>query len=313
MEQSVKTITEGSVARGAGGGEGNSHKRRSNSKKQINRTTVFAYILFSIAIIIVMIPLYIAIITSLMSRAEANFAEFHWIPKQGVSFRGYVDAFTKEYGGTNIFQGLWNTLWIYVPSILVGLYFSAMAAFAFAKMKFRGKEVVFTILMTSMMIPGNMGTIAKILIYDGINWVGTPLPIMVPRMMGTIAMIFFLRQFYVSIPKDLLDAGRIDGLSYFGVFNRIMLPISIPALLVQFIFEFIAGYNDYNDPLFFLNSNPQLRTIQLTLAFMVDPYEQDWPLRLAACISAAIPMFLLYLFTQKIMIRGLDISASIKG
>ena len=117
----------------------------------------------------------------------------------------------------------------------------------------------------------------------------------------------------MSIPKDLLDAGRIDGLSYFGVSNRIMLPISIPALLVQFIFEFIAGYNDYNDPLFFLNSNPQLRTIQLTLAFMVDPYEQDWPLRLAACISAAIPMFLLYLFTQKIMIRGLDISASIKG
>lgn len=282
-------------------------------KKRELKSVICAYILLGLAIVIVLIPTYIAIITSLMTRAEANYVSFHWIPEQGITFKGYIDALTKDYGGTNVFIGLWNTLWIYIPAILVGLYVSAMAAFAFAKMNFPCKGLIFSVLMVTMMIPSNMGSIAKILIYDKIEWIGTPWPIMVPRMLGTIGMIFFLRQFYLSVPKDLLDAGRIDGLSYFGVFNRIMLLLSIPALLVQLIFAFIEAYNDYNDPLLFLNSNPHLRTIQLTLAFMVDPYEQDWPLRLAACISAAIPVFLLYVFTQKIMLKGLDVSASIKG
>ena len=131
--------------------------------------------------------------------------------------------------------------------------------------------------------------------------------------------VFTVRDWYdgrecdMKSRSDLLEAARIDGLSYFGTFNRVMLPISVSPLLVQFIFAFIAAYNDYNDPLYFLTSNARLRTIQLTLAFLVDPYEQDWPLRMAACIASAIPMFLLYLCTQKIMLKGLDISSSVKG
>ncbi len=271
------------------------------------------YIALVVAILLVAFPLYIAVITSLMTKTEANNAQFHWWPQQGFSLRGYIDAFTVDYGGTNVFKGIWNTLWMYIPPIIVGLYFSAMSAFAFAKMKFPFRGAMFAVLMTAIMIPSNMSTIAKVLIYDGLGWMGTPLPIMVPRLFGAITMIFFLRQFYAGMPNDLIDAARIDGLGYFGVFNRIMLPLSVSPLLVQFIFAFIAAYNDYNDPLYFLMSNANLRTIQLTLAFMVDPYEQDWPLRMAACIASAIPMFVLYLCTQNLMLKGLDISASIKG
>lgn len=271
------------------------------------------YIALIVAILLVAFPLYIAVITSLMTKTEANNAQFHWWPQQGFSLRGYIDAFTVDYGGTNVFKGIWNTLWMYIPPILVGLYFSAMSAFAFAKMKFPLRGAMFAVLMTSIMIPSNMSTIAKVLIYDGLGWIGTPLPIMVPRLFGAITMIFFLRQFYAGMPNDLIDAARIDGLGYFGVFNRIMLPLSVSPLLVQFIFAFIAAYNDYNDPLYFLMSNANLRTIQLTLAFMVDPFEPDWPLRMAACIASAIPMFVLYLCTQNLMLKGLDISASIKG
>lgn len=271
----------------------------------------YALVCFFMAV--VLIAVYIAVITSLMTKAEANFVEFHWIPEQGISFRAYIDAFTKDYGGTNVMIGLKNTLIIYLPGIIVGLYVSAVAAFAFAKMKFPFKVIMFSILMGTMMIPQNMNIIARVLMFDKLDWIGTPWPIMIPRMLGTIAVIYFLRQYYMSIPKDLIDAARIDGLSYFGVFNRIILPISISPLLIQFIFQFIAGYNDYNDPLYFLTSNANLHTVQLTLAFLVDPYEQDWPLRLAACLASALPMFLLYLFTQNLMLKGLDVSASIKG
>lgn len=284
-------------------------KNRTAKKKHYIGT--YALVIFFL--LVVLVALYIAVITSLMTKAEANYVEFHWIPEQGISFRAYVDAFTKDYGGTNVMIGLKNTLIIYLPGIIVGLYVSAVAAFAFAKLNFPMKALMFGILMGTMMIPNNMGTIAKLLMYDQLGWIGTPWPIMVPRMVGTIGVIFFLRQFYLSIPKDLIDAARIDGLSYFGVFNRIMLPISVSPLLIQFIFQFIAGYNDYNDPLYFLTSNANLHTVQLTLAFLVDPYEQDWPLRLAACLASALPMFLLYVFTQNLMLKGLDVSSSIKG
>ncbi len=274
---------------------------------------VGSYLIIVFCMLIVLFAVYIAVITSLMTKAEANYVEFHWLPKEGISLRAYIDAFTKDYGGTNVFIGLKNTLLMYIPAILVGLYTSALAAFAFAKMKFPGRVFMYSVLMASMMIPNNMSIIAKLLIYDNLGWIGTPWPIMVPRMLGIAACIFFMRQFYISVPKDLVDAARVDGLNYFGTFNRVMLPISVSPILVQFIFQFIIAYNDYTDPLYFLSNNPDLSTIQLTLAFLVDPYEQDWPLRLAACIASAIPMFLLYMCTQNIMLKGLEISSSIKG
>ena len=281
--------------------------------KKKKKHYVSSYVFLSLGMLVVLFAVYIAVITSFMSKAEANYVEFHWWPREGVSFRAYIDAFTKDFGGTNVFIGLKNTLLMYIPAILIGLYTSALAAFPFAKMRFPGRVVMYGILMASMMIPTTMGNIAKLSIFDGLNWIGTPWPIMAPRMFGTASIIFFLRQFYISVPKDLVDAAQIDGLSYFGTFNRVMLPISISPLLVQFIFAFIGAYNDYNDPLYFLSNNASLSTVQLTLAFMVDPYEQDWPLRLAACLASAIPMFLLYLFTQRIIIKGLEISSSIKG
>lgn len=274
---------------------------------------ISVYVILSICMLAVLFAIYIAVITSFMTKEEANYVEFHWIPEKGISLRAYIDAFTKDYGGTNVFIGLKNTLLMYLPAIFVGLYVSAMAGFAFAKMQFPGKKMMYTLLMAGMIIPVSTGTIAKLIIYDRLGWIGTPWPIMAPRMFGIAACVFFLRQYYASLPSELLEAARIDGLSYFGTFNRVILPTSISPLLVQFIFQFIAAYNDYNDPLYFLTSNAKLRTIQLTLAFLVDPYEQDWPLRMAACIASAIPMFLLYLFTQKIMLKGLDISSSIKG
>lgn len=289
------------------------HKLLSKDKLVKKKYYVGTYALVVFFLLVVLVAVYIAVITSLMTKAEANYVEFHWIPEQGISFRAYIDAFTQDYGGTNVMIGLRNTLMIYLPGIIVGLYVSAVAAFAFAKLNFPMKALMFAILMGTMMIPNNMGTIAKLLMYDQLGWIGTPWPIMVPRMVGTIGVIFFLRQYYLSIPKDLIDAARVDGLSYFGVFNRIMLPISVSPLLIQFIFQFIAGYNDYNDPLYFLTSNANLHTIQLTLAFLVNPVEQDWPLRLAACLASALPMFLLYVFTQNLMLKGLDVSSSIKG
>ena len=139
------------------------------------------YAILTACMLVVLFALYIAVITSFMTKEEANYVEFHWIPKQGLSLRAYIDAFTKDYGGTNVFIGLKNTLLMYVPSILVGLYVSAVSAFAFAKMRFPGRKLMYTLLIAGMLIPVSTGTIAKLLIYDRLGWIGTPWPIMVPR------------------------------------------------------------------------------------------------------------------------------------
>lgn len=174
------------------------HSAPSKKKK---KHYVGSYVIVTVCMLIVLFAVYIAVITSFMSKAEANYVEFHWVPKDGVSLRAYIDAFTKDYGGTNVFIGLKNTLIMYIPAILIGLYTAALAAFPFAKMRFPGRMVMYTILMASMMIPTNMGNVAKLLLFDGLNWIGTPWPIMVPRMFGVACVIFFCGNSIYPFPK----------------------------------------------------------------------------------------------------------------
>ena len=121
-------------------------------KKPKKKRYIGTYIALIVTVLLVCFPVYIALITSLMTKAEANYVEFHWIPQQGISLRGYIEAFTKDYNGPNVLKSLWNTLWMYIPPTLIGLYFSAMAAFAFAKLNFPFKNAIFVILMLAIKI-----------------------------------------------------------------------------------------------------------------------------------------------------------------
>jgi multiple sugar transport system permease protein len=211
-------------------------------------------------------------------------------------------------------RALFNTLWMYIPGILVGLYSSSMAAFAFAKIPFKGRELIFSILLSTIMLPNSMATIAQVLLYDGLGWMNTPFPLMVPPMFGAIGAVFFIRQFYLTIPDDLINAAKIDGLGFFGIFNKIILPMSMSVLLAQFLLSFITSYNDYMAPLLFCQDS-SMYTLQVALAMLADPagYGQDWPLRMAGAVVGMTPLILLYIFSQKFIRKGLSISASIKG
>ena len=135
---------------------------------------------------------------------------------------------------------------------------------------------------------------------------------MIPRLFGTISVVFFLRQYYMAIPDDLIGCAKIDGAGWFGIFMRIMVPISIPVMAAQFILYFITGYNDYMGPMLYL-PNAELATLQLVLAQYEDPYIQNWPLRMAGCLVAMVPMIVLYLASQKFLLKDLQISAGLKG
>lgn len=270
-----------------------------------------SYIIMFLVIFFVFFPLYIVLNTSFQSEAEANSSRFHWYPHD-FTLQGYVSVFTTKLAGVSIMRGLFNTLWIYLPGILVGLYASAMAAFSFAKIKFPFKGIMFSILLSTIMLPNSMATIAQVLLYDSLGWMNTPYPLMVPPMFGGIGAVFFMRQFFLTIPEDLVNAAKIDGLGYFGVFNFIILPMSGSVLLAQFILTFIGSYNDYMGPLMFCQSS-SMYTLQVALAMFAGPYAQNWPLRMAGAVVGMAPLIVLYVSCQKFIRKGLSVSASIKG
>ena len=270
-----------------------------------------SYIVMILVILFVFLPLYIVLDTSLQSEAEANKSHFHWFPQE-FTFKGYVSVFTTKLAGINIMRGLFNTLWIYLPGILVGLYVSAGSAFAFAKIRFPGRNLMFSILLSTIMLPNSMATIAQVMLYDSLGWMNTPYPLMIPPMFGGIGAVFFMRQFFLTIPEDLINAAKIDGLGYFGVFNLIILPMSGSILLAQFILTFIGSYNDYMGPLMFCQSS-SMYTLQVALAMFAGPYAQNWPLRMAGAVVGMTPLIVLYICCQKFIRKGLSISASIKG
>ena len=268
-------------------------------------------IILILIIIAVLSPFYIMILTSVETFAETNQAEFVFVPET-ITFEAYRDVIFKESGGVNLLRSLWNTLWIYLPGIIVGIFTSTLAAYAFAKLEFKSKTFVFSVLMVTLTLPNCMSTIASFLMFDQINWVNTPWPLMVPRMFGSIGVVFFLRQYYMGIPNELMESARLDGAGNWEIFFRIMFGLAKPAMFSQFIIQFIGGYNDYTGPLIYLQ-DARLYTLQIALNLFYDPYTQNWPMRMAGCVVSMLPLIVLYIFTQKFMTKGMEVSSGLKG
>ena len=191
-----------------------------------------------------------------------------------------------------------------VPFTIAGLFMSGLAAFAYSKMRFRLKKLLYAVLLSSMMLPTVVMTIPSYIMYDTIGWSGTPLPLIIPGLFGNVATIFFLRQFFSGIPGDIVDAAKIDGLGYFSIYARIVLPLAKPAFLAQGVFLIVSGYNNYLGPLLYL-TDPKLATIQLIVNQFSSSYLNNYPVQCAVALVALTPLIVIYAFLQKFFIEGI--------
>jgi multiple sugar transport system permease protein len=203
-------------------------------------------------------------------------------------------------------------MWQVIPTLVIGLFISGLAAFAYAKLRFPGKDKLFMIMLATMMIPGAVLMMPSYVFYDSIGWTNTVLPLVIPGLFGGATTIFFLRQFFRGIPSDLLDAAKLDGLGFMGQYVRIMIPLSKPAFISQFIFGFIGGYNDYMGPLLYLNGQIELYPLQMALTLYRDIYASDAAMVAALTILALLPLIVIYVFMQKYFIEGIAVTG-IKG
>lgn len=211
---------------------------------------------------------------------------------------------------------IWNTV-VITACAMVGQILSASAvAYGFARFRFPGRDWLFFVVLSTMMLPWQVTIVPTFLLFRYLGWINTFLPLIVPSYFGGGAFfIFLLRQFFLTIPKDLDEAAKLDGASSFRIFWNIILPLSKPALATVAIFAFIEHWNEFIGPLIFLNSTEKF-TLSIGLRyFMVNPFESDEPreaILMAASMIVALPPLLLFFMAQKYFVRGI-ITTGLKG
>lgn len=288
-------------------------KKKKNRNARIKRivSKVLIYLVLILFALWILAPFSIVITTSFKTKAEASDLDFTFWPKEFVT-DGYKDVFNYTAGAEEgtmpvVIRGFLNTLIIVLPPTLLGLFCSAMSAYAFAKLRFKGKNFLFSFLLLTMMIPGTIMLTPSFMVYSMIDWVDTPLPLMIPGMFGAATCVFFMRQFYAGIPTSLIEAAKLDGMGYFRIFWKIMVPLSVPALLAQGILGFIGGYNDYFGPLLYLR-DPEWYTLQIALNSFKSTFDRNFPAMMAGSVIALIPTLVIYIVAQKYFIEGIATS-----
>ena len=277
---------------------------------------VLAYVWFILFTLCVLLPFYVVLKKSFTSEKEMlSTMRFEWFPQMGATVEAFKTALFSDVlnaYGINIFRSFFNTLWQGVPTLLIGLFVSGLAAFAYAKLDFPGKKILFSVTLATMMIPGAVMTMPSYIFYDSIGWSHTVLPVMIPGMFGGAITVFFLRQFFAGIPTDLVEAAKIDGMGFMRIYTSIMIPLAKSAFLAQFIFGFIGAYNNYMAPLLYLNGQTTLYPLQMALSLFRGIYSGNEAVVAAFTVLALLPLLLVYVFLQKYFVEGIA-TTGVKG
>lgn len=213
-------------------------------------------------------------------------------------------------GGGRFYRWLFNIAILSVVRAFMMLIFCSMAAYAFARLRFPGKEAIFNFMLFTMMIPGAMLLVPKYVLIARLGWVNTAYSIIIPSIVDAFG-IFLLTQFLKAIPRDLEEAAFIDGASYFQIYKDVVLPLARPALLTLFILQFQAMWNDFLTPLLYLNT-PDMWVLNVALSVFQQQYKARWNITLVgAMINAAVPLTMFFFFSRY-YIEGVSY-AGIKG
>jgi multiple sugar transport system permease protein len=263
-------------------------------------------VILSLGAVVMIAPLAWTFSTSLKTKDGVFELPPQWIPDPFV-WENYARIWTAG----PLLSGIQNSLIVACSVTIIGSLTSALAAFAFAKMRMPFKNVLFLGLLSGLMIPFPTLMIPQFTIFAGIGWVDTLLPLIVPGLFGNIIMIFFLRQFLNSVPDSIVEAARIDGASYLQIFWKLIMPAIRPALAAQFILWFMAVWNDYLAPIIYLNS-PETQTLQLVIANFNAQYaiQTDYPLIMAASFIALLPVLIVFIVFQRQIIESIALSGS---
>lgn len=274
--------------------------------------TIKKIIIYLVAVvlgIIMAIPFFWMLSTSFKPYEEIFALPIRIIPENLV-ITNYLQVFEiSEYA--NFIRGFVNTLIVVIPTAVSGVFFSSLAAFAFSRLHFPGRDGIFLAYIATMAIPTVVTIVPTYILFTKINLLDSFWALMLPGMFGSAGTVFFTRQYMLGIPKEMDEAAKVDGMGWFGIFARIDLPLSKPIVVTNLLFAFIGGYNDYMGPLLYIRSSEKY-TLQLALNAMNDTFGTRWGVVMAGACVALIPTLLIFIFAQKFFIEGISVG-SVKG
>ena len=251
-----------------------------------------------------LLPLLWMISSSLKGNEQLFVADPSWIPSP-VRWDNYPRALTF----IPFFTYLRNTLVICAFGVIGSLLSCSLVAYGFSRIEWPGRDALFLVLLATMMLPAQATMIPSFLLFRWLGWYGSFKPLVVPSFLGSAFLIFLLRQFFLTIPKELSEAARIDGASEFTTFARVILPLARPALATVALFQFLHHWNDFLGPLLYLKDQNNY-TLALGLQQFLNAYRSEWGLLMAASTVVTLPIIVLFFFTQRTFIQGIAMSGS---
>ncbi|PLR97530.1 carbohydrate ABC transporter permease [Bacillus sp. T33-2] len=257
--------------------------------------------------ILILLPLWWMISTSLKTPQEIAQYPPTFFPKE-FNFSNYIEAWqTAPFTRWTL-----NTLFISVCATVGSVLVNALVAYAFAKIKFKGRNVLFVIVLATMLIPGFVTMVPQYILYSKLGWLNTFLPLIVPTFLGSAFYIFLLRQFMMGIPNELLEAARLDGANHLQIWWHIMLPLTKPALITVAILAFNGAWNDLLGPLLYINDEA-LYTLQIGLQTFKGTVQTQWHYLMSMSVTVLLPVMLIFFFFQKYFIEGNNLNSGSKG
>jgi ABC-type glycerol-3-phosphate transport system permease component len=257
------------------------------------------YLLLAAFAVAFLLPFYWMAISALRPQEE-----FFQIPIPLFPNPLTLDDFRLLFERSLFGRGLLNSAFLSIVSVTLQVFFSSLAGYTFAKLQFPGRNLLFTLMLATMMVPWMVVIIPNYIIMAHLGWVDTYWPLIIPGVANAFG-IFWMRQYCQSIPSELLDAARIDGANEFMIYWRIVVPLIQPALASLAIFVFLSTWNDFLNPLVFLR-NPDLFTVQLWLSVVSRQGNIGQPaVVMAGSVLSSIPILLLFIFMQRRFVAGL--------
>lgn len=268
--------------------------------------TVAAHTALILLSLVFLVPLLWLITSSLKTDAQILRFPPEWIPSP-VTLKNYPGGLTF----IPFWRQLGNTLIISSLTVLGTLLSCSLVAYGLARVRWRGRNVLFAILLGTMMLPFQVTMVPVFVMFARIGWVDTFWPLIVPHFLGSAFYIFLMRQFFLTIPLELTEAARIDGCSEWDIYRRIVLPLSKPVLATVGLFSFMASWNDYLGPLIYLADESRY-TLSLGLASFSSQYGSYPGMLMAVTVVITVPIIVIFFFAQRTFIQGITLTG-IKG
>ena len=262
---------------------------------------VFAFLLAGS--VVMLYPFVWMIFTSLKPKLHIYLAGL--LP-QVWDFSSYVQIWSQ----IPLLRGFLNTILYSIPPVIVGALVSVMAAFALSKIRFKGRNIIFLVLLSSIMVPFPAIMIPQFVLFSSMQILNTPLPLILPKLTGNVLMIFFLRQYMINIPDSLVEAAKIDGCNYFQIYYKIIIQLVAPALAAHAVLWFIASWNDYLAPVIFIRQQIW-EPVTVMIAKFNAQYAIDThvPRMMAGSVILLVPVLIIYGIFQRWIIQSVMVSA----